>query len=126
MLPSILAEDCDRVTLKIETRNVDGVTVIGCTGQITLGQATSTFRNTIREQIQAGSKKLLLDLAAVTYLDSTGIGELVGAYTSAHNAEAQIKLARLPLKVRELLHITRLITVFEVFEDEAEAVRSFR
>ncbi len=111
--------------VNIETRVVDGVTIMACAGQITLGQATSLFRNTLRELLQKGAKKLILDLGNVTYLDSTGIGELVGAYTSAHNAEAQIKLARLPKKVYDLLQITKLVTVFEIYDDEAEAVQSF-
>ena len=112
--------------VQIETRQVDGVMIMACSGTITLGQSTSLFRNTLREILQQGSKSVLLDLGQVTYLDSTGIGELVGAYTSAHNAGAQIKLARLPEKIYNLLQITKLVTVFEIFDDEAQAVASFR
>jgi anti-sigma B factor antagonist len=114
------------MTVQIRTRQVNGVTIMSCSGTITLGESTSRFRNTLRELLKEGSRKLLLDLGEVTYLDSTGIGELVGAYTSAHNVQAQIKLARLPKKIYDLLQITKLVTVFEIFDDEAEAVRSFK
>ncbi|MBI5283100.1 MAG: STAS domain-containing protein [Candidatus Solibacter usitatus] len=113
------------MSVQIQTREINDVTVMACSGTITLGQATSLFRNTLREILQNGAKKVLLDLNDVSYLDSTGIGELVGAYTSAHNAQAQIKLSRLPEKIYNLLQITKLVTVFEIFDDEAEAIRSF-
>lgn len=89
------------------------------------GESTSLFRNTLRELLQSGARKLLLDLEQVTYIDSSGIGELVGAYTSAANVNAKIKLAKLPAKIYDLLQITKLVTVFEIFDDEAEAIRSF-
>lgn len=119
-------EELILMSVHIQTREVNGVTVMACTGTITLGESTSLFRNTLRELLQKGTRKLLLDLGGVTYLDSTGIGELVGAYTSARNVSAQIKLARLPEKIYNLLQITKLITVFEIFDDEAEAVKSFK
>jgi anti-sigma B factor antagonist len=121
-----MAKESALMSVQIETREVNGVTIMACSGTITLGQATSLFRNTLRELLQKGATKLLLDLSQVTYLDSTGIGELVGAYTSAHNANAQIKLARLPAKIYNLLQITKLVTVFEIFDDEAEAIASFK
>jgi anti-sigma B factor antagonist len=98
---------------------------VGCSGQITLGEATSQFRNTLRDLVKKGDKKILLDLGSVTYLDSSGIGELVGTFTSAATAGSTMKLACLPRKIYDLLQITKLITVFEVFEDEATAVKSF-
>ena len=113
------------MSLSIKTRQVGDVTIVGCSGQITLGEATSQFRNTLRDLIKKGDKKILLDLGEVTYLDSSGIGELVGTYTSAANAGAVMKLAKLPRKIYDLLQITKLITVFEVFDDEATAVKSF-
>lgn len=91
----------------------------------TLGAAATEFRNTFRELIQRGAKKLVIDLGEVTYLDSTGIGELVGAYTNAYNAQAMVKLSSLPDKIYDLLQITRLVTVFEIHPTEAAAVRSF-
>jgi anti-sigma B factor antagonist len=114
------------MSVKIATRVVDGVTLMSCSGAITLGESTSLFRNTLREILQNGARKLLLNLAEVTYIDSSGIGELVGAYTSAANVNAQIKLAKLPTKVYDLLQITKLVTVFEIFDDEAEAIRSYQ
>lgn len=113
------------MSVDIQTTLVNGVTVMVCTGQITLGQSSTLFRNTLREILKQGTRGLVLDLAGVTYLDSTGIGELVGAYTSAHNAQARIKLCAVPPKVSELLEITRLITVFEVYSQRDQAVRSF-
>jgi len=113
------------MALSIQTRQVGDVAIVGCSGQITLGEATSQFRNTLRDLIKKGEKKILLDLGNVTYLDSSGIGELVGSFTSASSAGANMKLARLPRKIYDLLQITKLITVFEVFDDEAAAVKSF-
>lgn len=113
------------MSVDILTSVVDGVTVMACSGQITLGQASNYFRSSLRELLQQGVRALVLDLSEVTYLDSTGIGELVGAYTAAHNASARIKLAGVPPKILELLEITKLITVFEVHADQEAAVASF-
>ncbi|MCC7153410.1 MAG: STAS domain-containing protein [Bryobacterales bacterium] len=113
------------MSVSIQVRQVGDVTIMSCTGQITLGEATSAFRNTVREILNKGAQKLLIDLGKVTYLDSSGIGELVGSYSSASRAGASMKLVHLPKKIYDLLQITKLITVFQVFEDEAEAVRSF-
>lgn len=113
------------MSVRIDVREVNGVSVMACSGLITLGAAATEFRNTFRELIQRGAKKLVIDLGEVTYLDSTGIGELVGAYTNAYNAQAMVKLSSLPDKIYDLLQITRLVTVFEIHKSEAEAVRSF-
>lgn len=113
------------MSVDIQTTFINGVTVMACAGQITLGQPSTLFRNTLREILKQGVRALVLDLGGVTYLDSTGIGELVGAYTSAHNAQAQIKLCAVPQKVTELLEITRLITVFELYPTRDEAIQSF-
>jgi anti-sigma B factor antagonist len=90
-----------------------------------LGEASSTFRDTIRELVSKGEKKLLLNLAEVSYIDSSGIGELVSAYTTVTNQGGQLKLLNLTKRIQDLLQITKLYTVFEVFDDEAKAVRSF-
>jgi len=113
------------MSLTIQTQQVGDVNVVRCAGQITLGEATSQFRNTMRQLLKEGKKSLLLDLQKVTYLDSSAIGELVGSYTSARSAGAQMKLLHLPPKIYDLLLITKLITVFETFDDEVKAVRSF-
>ncbi len=113
------------MSVQIDVRDVNGVSVMACAGQITLGGPATQFRNTIRELIQSGTKKIVIDLGGVSYLDSTGIGELVGAYTNAYNAEAVVKLSSLPDKIYDLLQITRLVTVFEIHKDEAAAIQSF-
>ena len=94
-------------------------------GRITLGEGSSVFRETLRELVGKGQKKVLLNLAGVSYIDSSGIGELVSGFTSVTNQGGQLKLLNLNKRVQDLLQITKLYTVFEVFEDEAAAVRSF-
>jgi anti-sigma B factor antagonist len=106
-------------------RQVGDVTVIDAAGRITLGEGSSTFRDTLRDLMAKGQKKLLLNLADVTYIDSSGIGELVSGFTTVTNQGGRLKLLRLTKRVKDLLQITKLYTVFEVYDDEAEAVRSF-
>lgn len=113
------------MSVKITNRQVGDVTVIDASGRITLGEGSSTIRDTIKDLTARGSKKLLLNLGDVTYIDSSGIGELVSGYTSVTNQGGQLKLLHLTKRVQELLQITKLYTVFEVFDDEAAAVRSF-
>jgi anti-sigma B factor antagonist len=109
----------------LTTRQVGDVTVIDANGRITLGEGSSTFRDTIRDLTAKGNKKLLLNLADVTYIDSSGIGELVSGFTSVTNQNGQLKLLNLTKRVKDLLQITKLYTVFEVYDDEAAAVRSY-
>jgi anti-sigma B factor antagonist len=104
---------------------VGDVTVIDAAGRITLGEGASTFREKIRELVNNSSKKILLNLGDVTYIDSSGIGELVSGFTTVTNSGGQLKLVGLSKRVKDLLQITKLYTVFEAFEDEAQAVRSF-
>lgn len=113
------------MSVKLTPRKVGDVTVIDAVGRITLGEASSTFRDTIRELVGKGEKKLLLSLAEVSYIDSSGIGELVSAYTTVTNQGGQLKLLNLTKRIQDLLQITKLYTVFEVFDNEAAAVRSF-
>jgi anti-sigma B factor antagonist len=105
---------------------VGDVTVVDAAGRITLGDGASTFRDTVKELLVGGQKKLLLNLAEVSYIDSSGIGELVSGFTTVTNQGGQVKLLNLTKRVQDLLQITKLYTVFEVFEDEATAVRSFK
>jgi anti-sigma B factor antagonist len=107
------------------TRQVGDVTVVDAVGRITLGDGASTFRDTIRDLATGGKKKLLLNLAEVSYIDSSGIGEMVSGFTTVTNQGGQVKLLNLTKRVKDLLQITKLYTVFEVFDDEAAAVRSF-
>src|SRR6266403_1568115 len=107
------------------TRQVGDVTVIDAAGRITLGEGASAFRDTIRELVAKGDKKILLNLSEVSYIDSSGIGEMVSGFTTVTNHGGQLKLLGLSKRVKDLLQITKLYTVFEVFEDEASAVRAF-
>ncbi|HEU0139459.1 MAG TPA: STAS domain-containing protein [Bryobacteraceae bacterium] len=109
----------------MSSRQVGDVTVIDAAGRITLGEGSSTFRDTVRDHIAKGNKKLLINLAEVSYIDSSGIGELVTAFTTVTNNGGQLKLLNLTHRVQDLLQITKLYTVFEVFSDEAAGVRSF-
>ena len=113
------------MSVKMTTRQVGDVTVVDAVGRITLGDGASTFRDTIRDLATGGKKKLLLNLAEVSYIDSSGIGEMVSGFTTVTNGGGQVKLLNLTKRVKDLLQITKLYTVFEVFEDEAAAVRSY-
>jgi anti-sigma B factor antagonist len=114
------------VTMKASSRQVNGVTVVDMMGRITLGEGSVVLRDTIRDLLGKGDKKILLNLGNVTYIDSSGIGELVSAFTSVRNQGGELKLLNLTKKVHDLLQITKLYTVFEVKDDEAAAVKSFR
>lgn len=113
------------MSVKLTTRQVGDVTVIDAAGRITLGEGASAFRDVIRDLAAKGDKKLLLNLSEVSYIDSSGIGEMVSGYTTVTNHGGMLKLLGLSKRVKDLLQITKLYTVFEAFEDEADAVRSF-
>jgi anti-sigma B factor antagonist len=109
----------------LNTRQVGDVTVIDVSGRITLGEGSSTLRDALRELVAKGNKKILLNLGEVSYIDSSGIGELVSGFTTVSNQGGTLKLLSLTKRVKDLLQITKLYTVFDVHEDEAHAVRSF-
>ncbi len=111
--------------MKATTRDVNGVEIVKLEGKITIGAGDSQLREVISNAISNGKNKILLDMSGVTTIDSSGIGELVGSYTTVANRGGRLKLLHLPAKLNELLHVTQLITVFEVYEDEAEALKSF-
>jgi anti-sigma B factor antagonist len=111
--------------MKIDTRKVGDVNVLDCSGKITLGEGTMAIRNTVREVLKNGGKKIILNLADVNYIDSSGIGELVSTYTTVTNHGGQLKLLSLTKKIQELLAITKLLTVFQVYDNEQAAVSSF-
>jgi anti-sigma B factor antagonist len=111
--------------MKASTRQVNGVTVIDLSGRITLGEGSVVLRDTIRDTVAQGNKKILLNLGDVTYIDSSGIGELVSGFTSVRNQGGELKLLNLTKKVHDLLQITKLYTVFDVKDDETTAVKSF-
>jgi anti-sigma B factor antagonist len=111
--------------MTFKTREVGGVTIVDLSGKITLGEGGITLREEVRKLLAEGKKKIVLNLAEVNYIDSSGLGELVSAYTAVKNAGGELKLLNLTSKVRDLLVITKLVTVFDVKEDEASAVSSF-
>ena len=113
------------MSVKLTTRQVGDVTVIDAAGRITLGEGASAFRDMIRDLAAKGDRKLLLNLSEVSYIDSSGIGELVSGFTTVTNHGGSLKLVGLSKRVKDLLQITKLYTVFEVFDDEADAIRSF-
>ncbi len=113
------------MSVEIQTTVHNGITIIACNGQITLGLGSNQFRAVLRELLQQGAQAIIVDFAQVSYLDSTGIGELVGAYTAAHNSGAAIKLAAVPEKILELLEITKLNTVFQIYPDRDAAIAAF-
>jgi anti-sigma B factor antagonist len=111
--------------MKATSRDVNGVEIVKLEGKITIGAGDQQLREVISNMVNDGKSKILLDMSGVTTIDSSGIGELVGSYTTVANRGGKLKLLHLPAKLNELLHITQLITVFEVYEDEQEAVKSF-
>jgi anti-sigma B factor antagonist len=112
--------------MKASTRSVDQVTVVDLSGRITLGEGSVVLRDTVRNLVGQGNKKILLNLGDVNYIDSSGIGELVSAFTSVRNQGGELKLLNLTKKVHDLLQITKLYTVFDVKDDEASAIKSFK
>ena len=113
------------MSVKLTTRQVGDVLVIDAAGRITLGEGSSALRDKIREVSTQGNKKILLNMAEVSYIDSSGIGELVSGFTSVTNHGGVLKMLNLTKRVKDLLQITKLYTVFDVHDDEAAAIRSF-
>ncbi len=113
------------MSVKLTTRQVGDVAVIDAVGRITLGEGTITLRDAVRDTLNGGNKKVLLNLGEVNYIDSSGIGELVSAFTTVRNQGGNLKLLSLNKRIQDLLQITKLYTVFECHDDEAAAIRSF-
>ena len=111
--------------MKIEIRTINDIKILDCSGKITLGEGTMSVRNTVRDIVQGGTKKIVLNLADVNYIDSSGVGELVSTFTTVVNHGGKLKLLGLTKKIRELLAITKLLTVFDVFDDEKAVLASF-
>ena len=114
------------MTLRGTCREIGDVAIVDFSGKITLGEGSATLRTTVKELVNKGHRKILLNLGDVDYIDSSGIGELVGAYTTVHSASGELKLMQLTKRVRDLIQITRLFTVFDVHPDESAAITSFR
>ncbi|MGD0581193.1 MAG: STAS domain-containing protein [Bryobacteraceae bacterium] len=113
------------MSVKLTTHQRGEVIIVDASGRLTLGEGTSTLRTKIRELVEGGSRRIVLNMADITYIDSSGLGELVAAYTTLTRARGELKLLNLAKRVHDLLKITKLYTVFETFEDEASAADSF-
>jgi anti-sigma B factor antagonist len=111
--------------LNIKERQAADVTILDLSGKITIGEGSVQLRETVKRLLDEGKKKLLLNLGDVSYVDSSGIGELVSSYTTTNNNGGQLKLLNLTKKIQDLLMITKLLTVFQTFDNEQEAVSSF-
>jgi anti-sigma B factor antagonist len=125
ILPRPEARKPKPAIMTITTREVSHVTIVDINGRITLGDETGLLRDTVRQLIAADKKKIVLNLAHVDYIDSSGVGELVGSFTTVRNAGGELKLLNLTKKVHDVLHVTKLYTVFDIKDDEFTAVKSF-
>jgi anti-sigma B factor antagonist len=113
------------MSVKANVRESGSVSIVDLAGRITLGEGSGTVRSTIKSLVNSGKKNILLNLADVTYMDSAGLGELVGSYATVTSLGGSIKLLNAQGKVSDLLAVTKLYTVFVAFSDEAAAVASF-
>jgi anti-sigma B factor antagonist len=114
------------MSMTITQRQLDDVVMLDLAGRITIGEGTIILRERIQKMLNAGDKQFLLSLADVDYIDSSGLGELVSSFTKVKNQDGDLKLLQLTRRVRDLMQITKLLTVFDVYDDEAEAINSFR
>jgi anti-sigma B factor antagonist len=112
--------------LEIRERNVGEIVILEMFGKITIGEGSVQLRDAVSHLLDAGRNKIILNLGGVTYMDSSGIGELVSRYTTTKNAGGRLKLLNLPKKIKDLLMITKLLTVFEIFEEEQAAIDSYQ
>jgi len=114
------------VALKMTAREVDGVSVIGLAGRVVLGEESNALREAVKALLAAGKKKIVLNMDNVTYIDSAGLGTLVASHHSARTQGASLKLSNLGSKFQEILQVTKLLTVFDVYDSEAAAIQSFK
>ena len=113
------------MALKINHLEIDGVAVIGLEGRIVLGEESNAFREQVKGMLAGGKKKIVLNMDRVTYIDSAGLGALVAAHHSAHSQGASLKLSNLGSRFKEILQVTKLLTVFDVYDSEVAAIQSF-
>lgn len=114
------------MSLIANSRQVDGVTIVELSGRIVLGDKGAPIQDTLKDLVSCGQNRILLNFSNVSYIDSWGLGTLVNGYTSVIDQQGQLKLSNLTAKVRNVMQMTRLLTIFEVYDDEMTAVRSFR
>src|ERR1700758_1967189 len=114
------------MSLTMRTREVNGVSIIDLSGRLTMGETCKAIRDEVHDEVNHGARKILLNLADVSYIDSAGLGELTAAFTSVRNREGALKLLNLTKRVHDLMQITKLYTVFDVYDDEKAAIASFK
>ena len=114
------------MSIHVSTRQVDEVTIVDLSGELKLGEGSSAVRNTVKDLLGKGEKKILLNLGNISSIDSSGIGELVSAFASVHNQGGELKLLHLTQKIHDVLQVMKLYTVFQVMDDEAGAIASFK
>ncbi len=114
------------MSMVVNPRRLDDVVILDLSGRITMGEGSVVLRDNIQKQLNAGDRKVLLNLSDVDYIDSSGLGELVTSFTTVRNQGGQLKLLNLTRRVQDLLQITKLLTVFEVFNSESEALKTFK
>ena len=114
------------MSMLLKSRRLDDVVILDLSGRITMGEGAVIVRDNLQKLLDAGDRKFLVNLADVNYIDSSGLGELVVAFTTVRNHAGQLKLLNLTKRVRDLLQITKLLTVFESFDSEAEAIKSMK
>ena len=114
------------MSMTLKPRRIDDVVILDLSGRITIGEGTLVLRNEILKRLDAGDAKFLLNLADVDYIDSSGLGELVFSFTIVRNKNVQLKLLNLTRRVRDLLQITKLLTVFDTFDSETEALKTLQ
>ena len=114
------------MSMVLNARRLDDVVILDASGRITMGEGTLILRDQIQKLLNAGDRKFLLNLADIDYIDSSGLGELVTSFTTVRNQNGQLKLLNLTRRVQDLLQITKLLTVFEVFNSEPEALKSLK
>jgi anti-sigma B factor antagonist len=114
------------MALSMVEKTVDGVTVLELSGRVTLGEESGQLRTKLKDLLGQGNTRLVLDLSEVTYIDSAGLGTLVAGFTSAQNQGAKLKLANLTKRFHEQLNITKLVTIFDVYNNVQDAVKSFQ
>jgi anti-sigma B factor antagonist len=114
------------MSLSLKTRRVEDISILDLSGKLTIGEPVLLLRETLRSSVTEGERKFILNLGEVSYIDSSGLGELVSSYTTIRNKGGDVKLLKLTSKTRDLLQMTKLLTVFDVYDDEAKAIASLK
>jgi anti-sigma B factor antagonist len=114
------------MSLTVKTRKIDNVVIMDLSGKLTIGEPVMQLRDSLRVQVAEGASKFIINLGDVSYVDSSGLGELVSSYTTVRNKGGDVKLLKLTAKIKDLLQMTKLLTVFDVYDDEAKAIASLK